>query len=330
RRWGFSTCRGGRAPMAGGLVRRQPDHVDSKGATVIEVRGLTIRYGGTLAVDDLTFTVKPGSVTGFLGPNGAGKSSTMRAVLGLETPDAGEALVNGRPYTDLRRPLRTMGALLDAAAVHGGRTARAHLGWLARSNGIGAGRVAQVLEQAGLAGAADRRIGGFSLGMKQRLGIAAALLGDPAGLMFDEPLNGLDPEGIRWLRGLLRSLADEGRTVLLSSHLMNEMARTADHVVGIGRGRRIADAGEHAPAARARGGRGAGGRRRPVRPRPGRRRDRGAGAGGGDRAGGAVPARRVPGGGVPAAHRRQHRAPVRRALDDRRDRVGVDEAPLAP
>ncbi|HLU75900.1 MAG TPA: ATP-binding cassette domain-containing protein [Nonomuraea sp.] len=220
---------------------------------MIEVRGLTIRYGGTLAVDDLTFTVKPGSVTGFLGPNGAGKSSTMRAVLGLETPDAGEALVNGRPYTDLRRPLRTMGALLDAAAVHGGRTARAHLGWLARSNGIGAGRVAQVLEQAGLAGAADRRIGGFSLGMKQRLGIAAALLGDPAVLMFDEPLNGLDPEGIRWLRGLLRSLADEGRTVLLSSHLMNEMALTADHVVVIGRGRLIADAAMHALAAHFRG-----------------------------------------------------------------------------
>ncbi|GAA4530481.1 MULTISPECIES: ATP-binding cassette domain-containing protein [Nonomuraea] len=208
---------------------------------MIEVRGLTIRYGRTRAVDDLTFTVRPGLVTGFLGPNGAGKSTTMRAVLGLESPDAGEALVDGRAYVSLRRPLRTMGALLDAGAVHGGRTARAHLGCLARSNGIGAGRVTGVLEQAGLAGVADRRISGFSLGMKQRLGIAAALLGDPPVLMFDEPLNGLDPEGIRWLRDLLRSLAGEGRTVLLSSHLMNEMALTADHVVVIGRGRLIAD-----------------------------------------------------------------------------------------
>ncbi|MEV1004859.1 ATP-binding cassette domain-containing protein [Nonomuraea sp. NPDC050202] len=207
---------------------------------MIEVRALTMRYGRTVVVDDLTFTVEPGLVTGFLGPNGAGKSTTMRAVLGLESPAAGEALVGGRAYVSLRRPLRTMGALLDAGAVHGGRSARAHLAWLARSNGIGAGRVAAVLEQVGLAGVADRRIGGFSLGMKQRLGIAAALLGDPAALMLDEPLNGLDPEGIRWLRHLLRTLAGEGRTVLLSSHLMNELALTADHVLIIGRGRLIA------------------------------------------------------------------------------------------
>ncbi|MEQ4725388.1 ATP-binding cassette domain-containing protein [Nonomuraea sp. B19D2] len=208
---------------------------------MIEVRGLTMRYGRTVAVDDLTFTVKPGLVTGFLGPNGAGKSTTMRAVLGLEIPAAGEALVDGHAYASLRRPMRTMGALLDAGAVHGGRTARAHLGCLARSNGIDSRRVAAVLDQVGLAEVADRRIGGFSLGMKQRLGIAAALLGDPAVLMFDEPLNGLDPEGIRWIRDLLRSLAGEGRTVLLSSHLMNELALTAEHVVVIGRGRLIAD-----------------------------------------------------------------------------------------
>ncbi|MFI7641767.1 ATP-binding cassette domain-containing protein [Nonomuraea sp. NPDC049400] len=208
---------------------------------MIEVRGLTMRYGRTVAVDDLTFTVKPGLVTGFLGPNGAGKSTTMRAVLGLELPAAGEALVDGKAYASLRRPMRTMGALLDAGAVHGGRTARDHLGCLARSNGIDSRRVAAVLGQVGLAEVADRRIGGFSLGMKQRLGIAAALLGDPAVLMFDEPLNGLDPEGIRWIRDLLRSLAGEGRTVLLSSHLMNELALTAEHVVVIGRGRLIAD-----------------------------------------------------------------------------------------
>ncbi|GAA3426808.1 ABC transporter ATP-binding protein [Streptosporangium sandarakinum] len=217
---------------------------------MIEVRGLTMRYGRTLAVDDLTFTVKPGLVTGFLGPNGAGKSTTMRAALGLEIPAAGAALVEGRPYASLRRPMHTMGALLDAGAVHGGRTARAHLGCLARSNGIGPRRVAEVLDQVGLEDVADRRIGGFSLGMKQRLGIAAALLGDPAVLMFDEPLNGLDPEGIRWIRDLLRSLAAQGRTVLLSSHLMNELALTADHVVVIGRGRLIADTTTDALAAR--------------------------------------------------------------------------------
>ncbi|MEV4570021.1 ATP-binding cassette domain-containing protein [Nonomuraea sp. NPDC049419] len=217
---------------------------------MIEVRGLSVRYGRTLAVDDLTFTVKPGLVTGFLGPNGAGKSTTMRVVLGLELPTAGEALVDGRPYASLRRPMRTLGALLEAGAVHGGRTARDHLSCLARSNGIGVQRVAAVLDQVGLTDVANLRIGRFSLGMKQRLGIAAALLGDPAVLMFDEPLNGLDPEGIRWIRDLLRSLAADGRTVLLSSHLMNELALTADHVVVIGRGRLIADTTTDALAAR--------------------------------------------------------------------------------
>ncbi|WP_188194554.1 ABC transporter ATP-binding protein [Nonomuraea sp. SYSU D8015] len=208
---------------------------------MIEVQELTMRYGGKVAVDDLTFTVKPGLVTGFLGPNGAGKSTTMRAVLGLEVPSAGKALVNGRPYASLPRPMRSMGALLDAGAVHGGRSAYAHLACLARSNGIGRARVAAVLDQVGLADVAGKRISGFSLGMRQRLGIGTALLGDPGVLMLDEPLNGLDPEGIRWLRDLLRSLAAEGRTVLLSSHLMNEMALSADHVIVIGQGRLIAD-----------------------------------------------------------------------------------------
>ncbi|MBB3724563.1 ABC-2 type transport system ATP-binding protein [Nonomuraea dietziae] len=207
-----------------------------------------MRYGDKVAVDDLTFTVKSGLVTGFLGPNGAGKSTTMRAVLGLEVPSAGKALVNGRPYASIPRPMRSIGALLDAGAVHGGRSAYAHLACLARSNGIGRARVADVLDQVGLTDVASRRIGGFSLGMRQRLGIGAALLGDPGVLMLDEPLNGLDPEGIRWLRDLLRSLADEGRTVLLSSHLMNEMALSADHVIVIGRGRLIADTGMDALA----------------------------------------------------------------------------------
>ncbi|MFI6928381.1 ATP-binding cassette domain-containing protein [Nonomuraea spiralis] len=216
---------------------------------MIEVKELSMRYGRKLAVDDLSFSVKPGLVTGFLGPNGAGKSTTMRAVLGLEVPAAGEALVDGKPYASLRRPMLTMGALLDAGAVHGGRSARAHLGCLARSNGIKARRTGVVLDQVGLTEVADRRIGEFSLGMRQRLGIAAALLGDPAVLMFDEPLNGLDPEGIRWIRDLLRSLAAEGRTVLLSSHLMNELAVTADHVVVIGRGRLVADTAMDALAA---------------------------------------------------------------------------------
>ncbi|MGV9779408.1 ABC transporter ATP-binding protein [Streptosporangium sp. NPDC003464] len=208
---------------------------------MIEVKELTKRYGATVAVDGLSFRVEPGQVTGFLGPNGAGKSTTMRVLLGLDAPGSGEALVNGRRYATIRHPMREVGALLDAAAVHGGRTAFDHLRWLARSNRIGVRRVTEVLEQVGLAGAARRRVGGFSLGMRQRLGIAAALLGDPGVLMFDEPVNGLDPEGVRWIRHLMRSLAAEGRTVLLSSHLMSEMALTADRLVVIGRGRLIAE-----------------------------------------------------------------------------------------
>ncbi len=207
----------------------------------VEVQGLTKRYGRTLAVDDLSFTVRRGVVTGFVGPNGAGKSTTMRVVLGLDAPDAGEARVNGRPYRQLASPLREVGALLDASATHPGRRARDHLRWLARSNRIPRRRVKEVLELVGLSDAARRRTGGFSLGMAQRLGIAAALLGDPPVLVLDEPINGLDPEGIRWMRGLLRDLATEGRAVLVSSHLMSELEDTADHLVVIGRGRLIAD-----------------------------------------------------------------------------------------
>ncbi|MQY02667.1 ABC transporter ATP-binding protein [Actinomadura macrotermitis] len=209
----------------------------------IEVRGLRKRYGPALAVDDLTFTVRPGQVTGFVGPNGAGKSTTMRMILGLDRPDAGTALVGGRPYRTLRTPLCAVGAMLDASAVHPGRKARDHLLWLAHSNGLPVRRVDEVLAAVGLESAARRRAGGFSLGMRQRLGIAAALLGDPPVLMFDEPVNGLDPEGIAWIRGLLRSLAGEGRAVLVSSHLMGELEGSADHLVVIGRGRLIADTG---------------------------------------------------------------------------------------
>ncbi|MBN6041306.1 ABC transporter ATP-binding protein [Amycolatopsis sp. 195334CR] len=208
---------------------------------MIEVRELSKRYGRATAVDDLTFTVRPGGVTGFLGPNGAGKSTTMRIILGLDAPDAGEALVGGRRYATLRRPMFEVGALLDANAVHGGRSAYDHLLALALTNGIGPGRVREVLEQVGLADVARKRAGKFSLGMKQRLGLAAALLGDPAVLLLDEPVNGLDPDGVRWIRELLRSLAAEGRTVLVSSHLMSEMALTADRLIVIGRGRLIAD-----------------------------------------------------------------------------------------
>jgi ABC-2 type transport system ATP-binding protein len=206
---------------------------------MIEVRELSKRYGAVRAVDGLSFTVEPGYVTGFLGPNGAGKSTTMRAVLGLDAPTAGTALVNGRRYAEIRRPMFEVGALLDANAVHGGRSAVNHLRCLARGNGIGIDRVVAVLEQVGLAGAAGRRVSSLSLGMRQRLGVAVALLGDPGVLMFDEPVNGLDPEGIRWIRDLLRGLAAEGRTVLVSSHLMSEMALTADRVVVVGRGRLI-------------------------------------------------------------------------------------------
>ncbi|MFJ6676896.1 ABC transporter ATP-binding protein [Actinosynnema sp. NPDC091369] len=209
---------------------------------MIEVRQLTKRYRATRAVDGLSFEVKPGYVAGFLGPNGAGKSTTMRAILGLDRPTSGEALVDGRRYAGMRRPMHEVGALLDAGAVHGGRSAYDHLRVLARSNGIKDSRVVATLEQVGLAGVAKRRVGSLSLGMKQRLGVAAALLGDPGVLLFDEPVNGLDPEGIRWIRHLMRGLAREGRTVLVSSHLMSEMALTADRVIVIGRGRLILEA----------------------------------------------------------------------------------------
>ena len=222
------------------MVRRAAEPPPRILFTVIEVQHLTKRYGATLAVDDLSFTVEPGHVTGFLGPNGAGKSTTMRLILGLDTPASGRALVNGRPYTSLRRPMYEVGALLDASAVHGGRSAYHHLLSLAATNGIGPARVSEVLEQVGLASVARKRVGGFSLGMKQRLGIASALLGDPSVLIFDEPVNGLDPDGVRWIRDLMRGLAAEGRTVLLSSHLMSEMARTAEHIVILGGGRLIA------------------------------------------------------------------------------------------
>jgi ABC-2 type transport system ATP-binding protein len=207
----------------------------------IEVRGLAKRYGRTIAVDHLSFEARRGRVTGFVGPNGAGKSTTMRMILGLDAPDAGEALVDGRRYRDLASPLRAVGALLDATATHPGRRGRDHLAWLAASNRLPRRRVAEVLELVGLSEVAHRRTGGYSLGMSQRLGIAAALLGDPPVLLFDEPSNGLDPEGIRWLRGFLRSLAAEGRAVVVSSHLMGELEGTADDLVVIGRGRLIAD-----------------------------------------------------------------------------------------
>jgi ABC-2 type transport system ATP-binding protein len=208
---------------------------------VIQVRGLSKRYGTTVAVDGLTFDVAPGRVTGFLGPNGAGKSTTMRLILGLDAPTAGTAMVGGRPYRALRRPLSEVGAMLEAAAVHPGRSARGHLRALAAANAIPCRRVEEVLGLTGLDGAAGRRAGGFSLGMRQRLGIAAALLGNPGILLLDEPVNGLDPEGVAWIRTLLRSLAAGGRTVLVSSHLMSEMTLTADHLIVIGRGRLIAD-----------------------------------------------------------------------------------------
>ncbi len=209
--------------------------------TAIEVAGLRKRFGSTLALDGMTFTVQPGQVTGFVGPNGAGKSTTMRVILGLDAPDAGIALVGGRRYASLHRPLTVVGSLLDAAALQPSRTARNHLLWLAASQGLPARRVDAVIEQAGLAGVARRRAGGFSLGMRQRLGIAAALLGDPAAIMLDEPFNGMDPEGIVWMRGFLRTLAAQGRAVLISSHLMSELEDSADHLVVVGRGRVIAD-----------------------------------------------------------------------------------------
>ncbi len=206
---------------------------------MIEAIGLSKRYGATLAVDDLSFTVPTGQVTGFLGPNGAGKSTTMRLILGLDAPTSGSVTVNGKPYTGFRRPLLEVGALLEAKALHGGRSAYNHLMALALTNGIPRGRVDKVLEQVGLRSVARKRAGGFSLGMGQRLGIAAALLGDPRVLMFDEPVNGLDPEGVLWIRNLLKSLAADGRTVFLSSHLMTEIALTVDQLIIIGRGRLI-------------------------------------------------------------------------------------------
>ena len=209
---------------------------------MITLRGLTKRYGDVLAVDDLTVDVEPGRVTGFLGPNGAGKSTTMRMLLGLDRPTSGQALVDGRRVQDLAEPLRCVGALLDAGAVHPGRTGRDHLRVAAQTNGIPLRRVDEVLGLVGLEQAAGRRIRGWSLGMRQRLGIAAALLGDPPVLLFDEPVNGLDLDGVRWIRRLVRGLADEGRTVLVSSHLMSEMQQTADQLVVLGRGRLLADA----------------------------------------------------------------------------------------
>ena len=209
---------------------------------VIEAAGLTKRYGDKVAVDDLSFIVQPGLVTGFLGPNGAGKSTTMRMLLGLDRPSSGRATINGRAYADLHAPLCEVGALLEARAVHTGRTARNHLLALAATHGIGRRRVDEVLDLVGLSHVAGKRAGGFSLGMGQRLGIASALLGDPHTLLLDEPVNGLDPEGILWIRTLLKSLAAEGRTVFVSSHLMSEMALTATHLIVVGQGRLIADA----------------------------------------------------------------------------------------
>jgi ABC-2 type transport system ATP-binding protein len=209
--------------------------------TTIEVSGLRKRFGPTMALDGMTFTVSPGQVTGFIGPNGAGKSTTMRVILGLDAPDAGHALVGGRPYASLRNALTQVGALLDAAALQPSRTARNHLLWLAHSQGLAARRVDEVIVLTGLQTAARRKAGGYSLGMRQRLGIAAALLGDPPALMFDEPFNGMDPEGIIWMRGFLASLAAEGRAVLVSSHLMSELQGSAGHVVIVGRGKVIAD-----------------------------------------------------------------------------------------
>jgi ABC-2 type transport system ATP-binding protein len=208
---------------------------------MIEARGLTKRYGPAVAVDRLSFTVRPGSVTGFLGPNGSGKSTTLRMIMGLDFPDSGQARIGGRAYRELHWPLREAGALLEARSFHPGRSARAHLAALAASNRIPRARVDEVLGEVGLAAVAGRRAGKLSLGMAQRLGIAAALLGDPGVLLLDEPVNGLDPEGIRWLRTLLRSLAAQGRTVLVSSHLISEMALTAERLVVIGQGRLLAE-----------------------------------------------------------------------------------------
>jgi ABC-2 type transport system ATP-binding protein len=211
------------------------------GEATIEVTNLHKRFGQTVALDGLSFTVRPGQVTGFVGPNGAGKSTTMRVILGLDSVEQGSTLVGGRPYRSLHRPLSHVGSLLDASALHPGRSGRNHLLWLAHSQGLTASRVDEVVEQAGLQGMARRRAGGYSLGMRQRLGLAAAMLGDPPILLLDEPFNGLDPEGIVWMRGFLRELAGQGRAVFVSSHLMGELQDMADHLVVIGRGRLVAD-----------------------------------------------------------------------------------------
>ena len=222
---------------------------------IIELSGLRKRFGPVLALDGMSFTVAPGQVTGFVGPNGAGKSTTMRVILGLDAADEGTALIGGQPYASLRHPLSHVGALLDAAALQPSRSARNHLLWLAHSQGLDAKRVDEVVVQAGLGSAIRRKAGGFSLGMRQRLGIAAALLGDPPVLMMDEPFNGMDPEGIVWIRGFLRSLAAQGRAVLVSSHLMSELQDTADHLVVVGRGQVIADTSVAELIAAASGGR---------------------------------------------------------------------------
>jgi ABC-2 type transport system ATP-binding protein len=208
---------------------------------MIEIQSLSKRYGDRVAVDNLSFTIRPGHVTGFLGPNGAGKTTTMRLILGLDSPSAGSVLINGKPFAQVYSAMREVGALLDAKAVHGGRSAYNHLWCLAATNGVPRSRVDEVIGIVGLEDVSRKRSKGFSLGMSQRLGIAAALLGDPEILMFDEPVNGLDPEGIRWIRLLMRSLAAEGRTVFVSSHLMSEMENTADHLIVVGRGKLIAD-----------------------------------------------------------------------------------------
>ncbi|MDR3035937.1 MAG: ATP-binding cassette domain-containing protein [Kitasatospora sp.] len=231
--------------------------MESTSATeaAIDVRELRKRFGRTVAVDGLSVRVEPGQVTGFVGPNGAGKSTTLRRILGLDAPDGGTALIGGRPYRSLRTPLQEVGALLDAAALHPARRGRDHLRWMAHSHGLSMRRVDAVIEQVGMEAAARRRAGGYSLGMRQRLGIAAALLGDPPVLLLDEPVNGLDPEGIQWIRGFMRRLAAEGRAVLVSSHLMSELEDSADHLVVIGRGRLIADTSVAELLARASGGR---------------------------------------------------------------------------
>jgi ABC-2 type transport system ATP-binding protein len=208
---------------------------------MIQAQGLTKRYGQTTAVDGLSFAIEPGKITGFLGPNGSGKSTTMRMIMGLDAPTAGTVSVNGVSYRDLPAPMREVGAVLDPKAVDGRRTARQHLGWIAKAGGIPRQRVDEVLDIVGLTGVAGKKIGGYSLGMSQRLGIATSLLGNPPVLLFDEPVNGLDPEGILWIRDLMRNLASEGRTIFVSSHLMSEMERTADHVIVIGRGKMVAD-----------------------------------------------------------------------------------------